>query len=189
MERERLRTDGRWQPQSITAKVRHFASLKDPGLWDLMRAESIDIAIQGGIGILKPDMLAVPRIGFVNVHPGRLPAYRGCTCPEWALWEGQDIYATAHLIDAGIDTGPVLAEGRYAVPPEWDYYDIRAHLYAHCAQVLVAALRLLRSAPADQAAALAKTQSEEGARYLKPIPDEALAQLIAARGRHAVLGE
>lgn len=185
MEREILRTGGRWRPQPIAAPVEHFASLKEPALWELLRDREIDIAIQGGIGILKPEMLVVPRIGFVNVHPGRLPAYRGCTCPEWALWEGQDIYATAHLIDAGIDTGPVLAEGRYAVPPGWDYYDIRAHLYAHCAQVLVSALTLLRTAPADRASALAKPQTEEGARYLKPIPDDSLAQLIADLGRRA----
>lgn len=185
MEREAVRTGGRWQPQPVPGPIEHFASLKDPALWDLLRTRQIDIAIQGGIGILKPEMLAVPRIGFVNVHPGRLPAYRGATCPEWALWEGQDIYATAHLIDAGIDTGPVLAEGRYVLEPSWDYYDIRAHLYAHCAQVLVTALRLLRTAPAATAPTLARTQSEEGARYLKPIPDESLAQLISRLGERA----
>jgi methionyl-tRNA formyltransferase len=187
MERETLRTGGRWRPAPIGQAVHRFASLKDPALWDFLRAERVDVAIQGGIGILKPDMLAVPRIGFVNVHPGRLPAYRGCTCPEWALWEGRDIWATAHLIDSGIDTGPVLAEGLYALQPDWDYYDIRAHLYAHCAQVLVQALRLLRTRPPEDAAALARPQPEAGARYLKPLPDADLAALIArlARPRRA----
>ncbi|MBT5414118.1 MAG: hypothetical protein HOK81_05915, partial [Rhodospirillaceae bacterium] len=97
--REVARTGGRWNPPAIPADetVREFDSLADPGLWSLIHAREIDVAIQGGLGILKPDMLAAPRIGFVNVHPGALPAYRGNSCPEWALREGAPITATAHL--------------------------------------------------------------------------------------------
>src|SRR5690606_24082134 len=76
---ERERTGGLWNPPPIPpGRVdAKFSGLTDPGLWAALRERKIDVAIQGGLGILKPGMLAVPRLGFVNVHPGRLPAYRG----------------------------------------------------------------------------------------------------------------
>lgn len=186
--RERQRTAGRWNPPPLDAlldapnAVAHYESLADPELWQRIGDAGIDIAIQGGIGILKPDMLAAPRIGFVNVHPGRLPAYKGNTCPEWALFNGDDIYATAHIIDAGIDTGPIICEGRYAVSDDWDYFDLRANLYAHCAHVLVTALEILDAA-ADDPDRVLTVQDPDAGQYWQPIPDDKLATVISGLPR------
>lgn len=164
---ERERTGSLWNPPPIPPERvdAKFSGLADPGLWAALREREIDVAIQGGLGILKPDMLAVPRLGFVNVHPGRLPAYRGRNCPEWAILEGDDVYATAHLIDAGIDTGPVICEGRYDLLPRWTYADFRAGLYAHCATVLIAALKKLEGASPATIADYVSIQDESKARY------------------------
>jgi methionyl-tRNA formyltransferase len=40
---------------------------------------------------------------------GLLPAYRGMNVAEWAALEGAPLGCTVHLIDSGIDTGPILA--------------------------------------------------------------------------------
>lgn len=164
---ERERTGGLWNPPPIPPERvdAKFSGLADPALWAALRERKIDVAIQGGLGILKPDMLSVPRLGFVNVHPGRLPAYRGRNCPEWAILEGDDVYATAHLIDAGIDTGPVICEGRYALSPGWTYADFRAGLYVHCASVLIDALRRLNGATPATLANYVAVQDETKARY------------------------
>lgn len=182
--RERERTDGRWNPPEPDTglDIPHYGSLKDDALWAHMRAQEIDVAIQGGIGILKPEMLAIPRIGFVNVHPGRLPAYKGNTCPEWALYNGDDIYATAHLIDAGIDTGPVICEGRYAIADAWDYFDLRANLYGHCAAVLIKALTILEGA-AETPDSVLSAQDPNAGHYWQPIPDDKLTEVVARLGR------
>jgi methionyl-tRNA formyltransferase len=171
--RERDRTDGRWNPPAPDAglDIPHYDSLTEDALWDSLRAAEIDIAIQGGIGILKPAMLETPRIGFMNVHPGRLPAYKGNTCLEWALYNGDDIYATAHIIDAGIDTGPIICEGRYEIREDWDYFDLRANLYAHCAGVMIEALTILEGASQDPSKVLT-VQDPDAGHYWQPIPED-----------------
>lgn len=181
---EQARTGNLWNPPPIPeARIdRRFESLADPALWQSLRETGIDVAVQGGIGILKRDMLAVPRIGFVNVHPGRLPDYRGNSCPEWALFNGDDIYATAHIIDEGIDTGPVICEGRYEIDPGWNYPALRAHLYAHCARVLIEALRLLDRA-ADDPSRVLTPQDPAAGHYWRPIPDQERAVVAACLER------
>src|SRR5262249_43615919 len=49
------------------------------------------------------------RLGVLNAHMGLLPAYRGMNVAEWAALEGATVGCTVHLIDSGIDTGPMLA--------------------------------------------------------------------------------
>lgn len=180
--RERERTGGRWSPPPIPdgPSVLRFERLADPALWSAVAAAGIDLAIQGGVGILKPDMIAVPRLGILNVHPGRLPQYRGNACPEWAIHDGEEIWATAHMIDAGIDTGPVVCARRYAVAVGWDYAEMRAHLYAHCASVLVEALRMIADAGSAGLADLLKPQDERLAQYRPPM-DAATLDRVKAR--------
>ncbi|MBT6536260.1 MAG: hypothetical protein HOK98_08745 [Rhodospirillaceae bacterium] len=177
--RERERTGGQWNPPAPenARDISHFDSLKEEALWESLRDAQIDLAIQGGIGILTPEMLEVPRIGFVNVHPGRLPEYKGNTCPEWALYNGDPIFATAHIIDAGIDTGPVVCEGRYEVPADWDYFELRANLYRHCAHVLINALKILNVA-SDNPHSVLTVQDPDAGHYWTPIPEDKLATVI-----------
>jgi methionyl-tRNA formyltransferase len=186
VEREIARTGGGWNPPAIPNDVRfhRFEDLNDPALPALLRARDIDLAIQGGLGILGPAVLGAPRIGFVNIHPGRLPAYRGNSCPEWALLEGQPVMATAHLIDEGIDTGPVIHAREMAIDPGWAYENFRAHLYGHCANVLIEAIaRLERDGPG-----CATPQPEAGACYRDPMPDETMARVRALFSGRAVSG-
>ncbi len=46
--------------------------------------------------------------GIINIHPGILPYYRGCTCPEWTLFNNDVLGITAHFMDANYDSGPIL---------------------------------------------------------------------------------
>lgn len=176
---ERRRTGGLWHPDAlpVAAVDRHFEKISDPKLWELVRNEGIDVCIQGGIGILKPDMFRAPKIGVLNVHPGDLPAYRGNSCPEWQLWNDVPIVATAHLIDEGVDTGPVVCNGPMKIPSDWSYEEIRANIYKHCAGVLVEALERIRRVYQDGGSTFATPQVETGAHYWPQIPDETLEAL------------
>lgn len=173
--REEQRTGGLWQPPPLPAWPQHrFAALEDPALWALLREAGTDLAIQGGVGLLTPAMIAVPRLGILNVHPGRLPDYRGSACPEWALLNGDPVVATAHLVDAGLDTGPVVCARPYPVAPGTPYVRIRAGLYAHCAATLLEAIDLLER----HGAGIAVPQPAGGRRW-PPLPAEKLAMLLA----------
>lgn len=57
--------------------------------------------------IIPKEVLEVPRIGALNLHPAYLPYNRGWHTPTWAILDGTPYGATLHWIDEGIDTGPI----------------------------------------------------------------------------------
>ncbi|MEU6862296.1 formyltransferase family protein [Streptomyces sp. NPDC046876] len=64
---------------------------------------------------------------IVNVHNGLLPQHRGLPSVAvlFALLNGDTAYgATVHEVDAGIDTGPVLAEHRFPLGPEDRFHQV-----------------------------------------------------------------
>ena len=46
--------------------------------------------------------------GVINIHPGILPYYQGCTCVEWTLSNNDPLGVTAHFMDEGFDSGPII---------------------------------------------------------------------------------
>ncbi len=74
---------------------------------------SPDLIIFAGGNVLRRQLLAVPRLGVLNVHLGLLPEVRGMSSPEWSLLNRIPIGITIHYMDAGIDTGPVLQKSEF----------------------------------------------------------------------------
>lgn len=59
--------------------------------------------------ILRPEVLAVPHRGMINVHASLLPRYRGAAPIQAALLSGDETTGVSIMqMDAGMDTGPVL---------------------------------------------------------------------------------
>lgn len=60
--------------------------------------------------LFRRSTIAQAHAGIINVHPGPLPGYRGLYAPFWQMLRGQQVLrCTVHLVDPGIDTGPVLS--------------------------------------------------------------------------------
>jgi folate-dependent phosphoribosylglycinamide formyltransferase PurN len=74
-----------------------------------IKALGPDLGIHAGAGLLRRPLIDAFRLGVLNAHMGLLPAYRGMNVAEWAALEGALVGCTVHLIDSGIDTGPILA--------------------------------------------------------------------------------
>ena len=74
------------------------------------RGLEADIAAVVAYGhLLKPDLLAVPRLGMINVHASLLPALRGAAPIQWAILNGLETTGVSIMqLEAGMDTGPVL---------------------------------------------------------------------------------
>jgi methionyl-tRNA formyltransferase len=89
----------------------------------LLRAYEPDLAVCLGYPwLLQPEVLAIPRLGVLNSHPGPLPRWRGPFPIAWALHEGDaELAMTFHLMDASFDTGPILAQGSTPMPDEYDW--------------------------------------------------------------------
>jgi methionyl-tRNA formyltransferase len=75
-----------------------------------LRALEADIGAVVAYGhILKPELLAVPRLGMINVHASLLPALRGAAPIQWAILNGDETTGVSIMqLEAGMDTGPVL---------------------------------------------------------------------------------
>jgi methionyl-tRNA formyltransferase len=85
---------------------------------DAVRAFAPDLILTIRYGaILKPPVIALPRLGVLNLHSGVLPDYRGVLATFRALLNGdRHVGCTLHYIrDATIDTGDVVQISRIAV--------------------------------------------------------------------------
>jgi methionyl-tRNA formyltransferase len=64
--------------------------------------------------IFKAPLLGIPRLGCVNIHSGRLPAYRGMMPTFWQMLQGEsDVTVTIHRMVERLDAGAILAEERF----------------------------------------------------------------------------
>ena len=89
--------------------------------------------------IVPPSVLAIPRIGTLNLHPAYLPYNRGWHTPSWAILDDTPYGATLHWMDEGVDTGDIAM--RMRVDPRPD--DTAHSLYQ---RVLEAELELFEKA-------------------------------------------
>lgn len=68
--------------------------------------------------ILKGKHLAVAKKQAINLHMAPLPEYRGCNQFTFAIIDDQKEFGTTlHIMNEGIDSGDILAEQRFAIPP------------------------------------------------------------------------
>lgn len=94
--------------------------MKDPAFLDALRAWQPDLIAVTAFGrILPPVILDLPPKGCVNVHGSLLPKYRGAAPIQWAVMNGeQETGITTMLMDAGMDTGPMLLQERVPIDPD-----------------------------------------------------------------------
>jgi methionyl-tRNA formyltransferase len=92
--------------------------------------------------ILPPDVLAVPRLGCVNVHFSLLPRWRGAAPVERAVMAGDaETGVTTMLMDEGLDTGPILLREATPIGADDTTGTITERLAERGAELLVVTLR------------------------------------------------
>lgn len=67
--------------------------------------------------LIPKEVLEIPKIGFLNLHPAYLPYNKGWHTPTWAIWEKTPYGATLHFMDEGIDTGDILLQKEVSISP------------------------------------------------------------------------
>jgi methionyl-tRNA formyltransferase len=89
-----------------------------PAFLSRLESLSLDLLLVAGCAqILGPALLALPRVGALNFHPSRLPAYRGKEPLFWAICRGETAVAiSVHHLTAEVDGGPILFQREVAVP-------------------------------------------------------------------------
>ena len=85
-------------------------------------------------------VLAVPRLGAINMHPSLLPRWRGPFPVAWAIRFGEELGSTVHRMDETLDTGPILAQGSVPFEDEWSWQELGPKLEALESELLLQAL-------------------------------------------------
>jgi methionyl-tRNA formyltransferase len=94
--------------------------------------------------IIPPWMLAVPRLGNLNLHASLLPKYRGAAPVQWAIANGEGATgATTMRLDEGLDTGDILLQREMAIGPSMTATDVLPLLAAMGADLMMETLREL----------------------------------------------
>lgn len=135
-------------------------SAKDKGLEAVLAALQPDVLVTAAYGQIVPDrLLALPRLGPVNVHPSLLPRHRGPDPIRRALWHG-DARTGVTVLRMGreIDAGAVLAQVVMDMQEGEDAEALAGRLAALGGELLVRVLHDLatgeaREVPQDEAAA------------------------------------
>jgi len=117
-----------WQP----------ASVRKPPFAEELRELAPDLVVVVAYGkILPPEVLAIPRLGFVNVHGSLLPRLRGAAPIQWSIIRGEPTTGvTLMQLDAGMDTGPMLARAELPIPEEATAGQMHEQLAALGAELL-----------------------------------------------------
>ena len=119
-----------------------------------------------GADLVPASMLAVPPLGTINPHYGLLPAYRGMNVTEWSVYRGDPVGVTIHLVDPGVDTGPILLREEIALDPGETLVSLRRRHQELAARLLVEAAVQLR----DGTARPREQAIEEGRQYYRMHP-------------------
>ncbi len=109
-------------------------------------APDLFVSIRYG-GILREAVIALPRLGVINLHSGLLPQYRGVMATFRAMLAGdEEIGTTLHTItDAGIDTGGIIGTRRQPVDYQHSYLWNVLKLYPAGVEMLLSAIESLAS--------------------------------------------
>jgi phosphoribosylglycinamide formyltransferase 1 len=100
---------------------------RDGAIADWLVAEGVELVVLAGyMAILDASFVARFRDRIVNVHPSLLPAFPGVRAVEQALDHGVKVFGvTVHLVDEGVDTGPIVLQRAIELPDARD----RAHVH------------------------------------------------------------
>jgi len=119
--------------------------VKDPSLGERLRSQQVDILLNvHSLYVIDKDVLAAPKLGCFNLHPGPLPRYAGLNAVSWALFRGEQTHGvTVHRMDPEIDSGPIVYQSCFPIEAD----DTALSLSLKCAREGVALmLRLLQAA-------------------------------------------
>ncbi len=116
--------------------------LKDAQVHQRIAAAGPEALVVAAYGLILPKaILGIAPRGALNIHASLLPRWRGAAPIQRALLAGdRETGITIMQMDAGLDTGPILAQQRIAIAPDDDAQTLHDKLAGLGAALIVAAL-------------------------------------------------
>jgi methionyl-tRNA formyltransferase len=157
----------------LVARAEVAGTIREAGVDLLLNVHSLFVA--------HGDVVAAPRVGSFNLHPGPLPDYAGLNAPSWAIYNGEISHGvTLHRMERDVDTGAIA----YAAPVPIRDNDTGLSLSAACVRHgLPLIRRLVDTAARDPAAIPAVAQDLARRRWYGKAPpqDGRVAWAVPAR--------
>ena len=126
--------------------------VKDPQFLAQLSSYEPDLGVVAAYGRILPDaLLAVPRLGMINVHGSILPAYRGAAPVHRAVIAGDsETGVTIMRVISELDAGPTFATRRRAIGPDETSADVERALADLGADVLVEVVDSIAAGRAEE---------------------------------------
>jgi methionyl-tRNA formyltransferase len=152
--------------QELQLPLSQPATLQNAAARALLASWGADALVVVAYGlILPPAVLALPRLGCLNVHASLLPRWRGAAPVQRAILAGDtESGITIMQMDAGLDTGPILAQERIPIDPRANSQQLLARLAQLGAALLLATLE-----QAQTGLLRPRTQPDQGVAYAAKI--------------------
>lgn len=114
-------------------------------------ARSVDtVVLAGFMRIVTPKLIDAFAGRVINIHPALLPSFPGVEAQKQALEYGAKITGcTVHFVDAGMDTGPIIAQSAVPVLEDDTLDSLRARVLVEEHKLLVSSLQLLAEGRLD----------------------------------------
>jgi UDP-4-amino-4-deoxy-L-arabinose formyltransferase/UDP-glucuronic acid dehydrogenase (UDP-4-keto-hexauronic acid decarboxylating) len=95
------------------------SAVRSPELASRLSDADVDLLVNvHSLHLIDASVVAAPKIGSFNLHPGPLPEYAGLNVPSWSIYHGEPWHGvTLHWMDEGIDTGPIAWQERFPIEP------------------------------------------------------------------------
>ncbi|CAB1064382.1 Methionyl-tRNA formyltransferase (EC [Olavius sp. associated proteobacterium Delta 1] len=129
--------------QDLGYPVVQPSSIRTPDFADQIKSLKPDFQVVIAYGkILPENVLALPRIGTINIHASLLPKLRGAAPIQWAVIHGEpETGVCSMLMDKGMDTGDVLLTAKEAIEPDDTAGTLHDRLAVNGAKVLIDTLK------------------------------------------------
>ena len=99
-----------------------------------------DYIVLGGTRIIKEPIIKTAKFGIINSHPALLPKYQGLDCVAWSILNNDLVGATAHFIDSGIDTGPIILQESFQYHDCNSLMEVRIKAMKKCSDLMIKSL-------------------------------------------------
>ena len=141
------------QPTPVSEFVRSRTSgieliqpprLKDPDLWERLQKLKADIFLVASFPILPMEIVSIPELGCLNLHPSLLPQYRGAAPIQRTLLAGEkETGISTFFIGGKIDAGGILLQKRMEIYPDDNFGSLHDRLAEAGADLMLESLDII----------------------------------------------
>ncbi|AEP09348.1 formyl transferase, C-terminal domain protein [Micavibrio aeruginosavorus ARL-13] len=125
----------------------HFSNTLNADKWiSYIREQNVDLVVAMlWLDTIGEEVISGARLGFLNLHGGMLPRYRGNACSNWAILNKEDQQGlSVHLMEAGkLDSGPVVLQEIIPMTDRTTIKELMDHIDKRGAELVLQAVGMI----------------------------------------------